>query len=70
MKKKVGLETVVKEIPETVKRSSDYSYLEPFIPKDIQGKFRFPDEIRRFRHDDAERFWQKGWPRRLWTMPD
>lgn len=53
MKIKVGLETVVSEMPETVIKAKDLSYLEPVIPEIIRGTFRFPNEIRRMKKDDA-----------------
>ena len=53
MKVKVGLETVVADFPETVMKAEDYSYLKPFIPEMIRETFRGPNEIRRFKNDDA-----------------
>src|SRR4030042_5809724 len=50
---KVGLETVVSEIMGTVVRAKDQAYLEPVVPEPLKGKLRFPDEIRRFRSNDA-----------------
>ena len=53
MKMKVGLETVVAYFPETIMKAKDYSYLKPFVPEMIRETFRGPDEIRRFKNDDA-----------------
>lgn len=53
---KVGIETVVSFFPETVVRGSDYSYLLPLIPEEIRSVFKFPDESRRLRSDDAAEF--------------
>jgi 3-oxoacyl-[acyl-carrier-protein] synthase-3 len=54
MKKlKVGLETIVSVLPDTLVKAKDQSYLEPVIPELLKGKFRFPDEVRRFRDEDA-----------------
>jgi len=53
MAEKIGLETVVSELPDTVITAEDLSYLEPMIPDIIREKFRFPNEIRRFRDDNA-----------------
>ena len=50
---KVGLETVVKELPDVVVKASEYDYLKPFIPQGLKETFKGPDEIRRFRHNDA-----------------
>ena len=53
MKAKIGLETVVKELPETVMKDSDYEYLRQFVPENIKETFRGPKEIRRFKNNDA-----------------
>jgi 3-oxoacyl-[acyl-carrier-protein] synthase-3 len=37
----------------TVVRAKDQAYLEPVVPEPLKGKLRFPDEIRRFRSNDA-----------------
>ena len=53
MEIKVGLETVVKEMPETIIKGTDYSYLEPLIPEILKGRLRFPEEIRRMKDENA-----------------
>jgi len=53
MKIKIGLETVVQELPERVMKDTDYDYLKPFVPEELRGIFRGPAEIRRFKDDDA-----------------
>lgn len=53
MTTKVGLETVVLEVPDTVITGDEYSYLLPFVPDEIKGRFRFPKEIRRLKDDNA-----------------
>lgn len=53
MEIKVGLETVVKEMPETIIKGTDYSYLEPLIPEILKGRLRFPEEIRRLKDENA-----------------
>lgn len=53
IKVKVGLETVVSEIMGSIVKANDQAYLEPVVPEPLKGKMRFPDEIRRFRSNDA-----------------
>ena len=53
MKVKVGLETVVSVLPDTIVTAKDQAYLEPEIPEMLRGIFRFPNEVRRFRNNDA-----------------
>jgi 3-oxoacyl-[acyl-carrier-protein] synthase-3 len=53
MKVKVGLETVVSVLPETVVKAEDQAYLEPTIPEMMRGIFKFPDEVRRLINNDA-----------------
>ena len=53
MKIKVGLETVVSEMPETIVKNSDQSYLETVLPEEWRGIFKWPDEVRRFKNNDA-----------------
>jgi len=50
---KVGLETVVGVVPNTVVKAEDQAYLEPVIPDVLKGRMRFPKEIRRLRNNDA-----------------
>jgi 3-oxoacyl-[acyl-carrier-protein] synthase III len=49
----VGLETVVSHFEGDIVTAKDQAYLEPMIPPPLVGKMRFPDEIRRFRNNDA-----------------
>jgi 3-oxoacyl-[acyl-carrier-protein] synthase III len=53
MNKQVGLETIVREMPETVVTAKEHEYLRPVIPDFMRDVMRFPDEVRRFRHNDA-----------------
>ncbi len=53
MKVKVGLETVVSVLPETVITAKDQAYLEPTIPDDLRGTFKFPNEVRRLYDNNA-----------------
>ena len=53
MKMKVGLETVVSEMPEMIVKNRDQSYLDPLVPEPLRGIFKWPDEIRRFKNNDA-----------------
>lgn len=53
MAMKVGLETVVGELPEHIVTAKDQAYLEPVIPEVLRNKFRFPKEIRRLKDDNA-----------------
>jgi len=50
---KIGLETVVKELPDKIVKDVDYNYLIPVIPKEMQKIFRFPKEKRRMENEDA-----------------
>jgi len=53
MNLKVGLEMVVSYLPDTIVRAEDQAYLKAAIPPPLQGKMRFPNELRRLRDNDA-----------------
>jgi 3-oxoacyl-[acyl-carrier-protein] synthase-3 len=53
MNVKVGLETVVGVVPDTVVKAEDQAYLEPVIPDVLRGRMRFPNELRRLSDNDA-----------------
>lgn len=53
MATRIGLETVVQELPDTVVSASEYEHLRQFIPENIKDTFKGPEEIRRFRDNDA-----------------
>jgi 3-oxoacyl-[acyl-carrier-protein] synthase III len=53
MNKRVGLETIVREMPETVVTAKEKEYLRPVIPDFLLDVLRYPDEVRRFSHNDA-----------------
>lgn len=53
MAMKVGLEMVVKVLPDTVVTASDQAYLHEVIPPMLKASYRLPNEIRRLRQDNA-----------------
>jgi 3-oxoacyl-[acyl-carrier-protein] synthase III len=50
---KVGLESVVSYMPETVIKRADRSYLDQVIPEDHLPMFKGPDEVRRLDDENA-----------------
>jgi 3-oxoacyl-[acyl-carrier-protein] synthase III len=53
MSARVGLEMVVQHFEGDVVRAQDHAYLEPVIPPHLKGVMRFPDQLYRFRNNDA-----------------
>lgn len=70
MKMKVGLETVVSEMPETIVKNSDQSYLETVLQKSGEESSNFQLKLEGLKIMMPRRFWRKKWRGRLWIELD